>query len=107
MPPSRLTSTHSPMGSGGEQGYAAGDLDDRAGDVAGLVRAQESDRVRDVFRLSESLENRPRPEPVIHWVGLRRGLARLALDDAGGERVRGDVVPPALQRGRLRQPDQR
>src|ERR1700674_2133692 len=105
--PSRLTSTHSPIrqGSGGEERYAAGDLDDGAGDVAGLFRAQEGDRVGDVFRLAEALEHRSLLEALVHRVVFGRRLTGLALDDARRDRIGGDVVAPALEGSGFRQPD--
>src|ERR1700704_1286822 len=48
IPPSLLTSTHSPIASGREQGNAAGDLERDPGYVAGLVGAEEGDRIGDV-----------------------------------------------------------
>src|SRR5438105_7255916 len=103
--PSRFTSRHSPMALGREEGDAARDLERDAGDVAGLVGAEEGDRVGDVGGLPEALEDRPLLEALVDRIRLGRGLARLAADDAGHDRVGGDAVAPALQRGGLGEPD--
>src|ERR1700674_491279 len=106
--PSRLTSTHSPIGGlRSKEGYAACDCDDGSSDVPGLVRAKERDRVRNVIRLAETLEHRPLFEALIHRVVFGRCLAGLALDDACGDRVRRYVVPPTFEGCRFRQPDDR
>src|SRR5437879_2775739 len=104
--PSRLTSTSSPIGLGREERYAAGDLDHSAGDVARFFGAQEGDRVRDVLRLSESLEDGARLESFVHRVVGGCGLAGLGLDDPRRDCVGCDVVPAALERRRLGQADQ-
>src|SRR6202171_4205854 len=108
IPPSRLTSTHSPIrfASGCEQRNAARHLDHRAGDIARLVRAEERDRVRDVLGLPEPLEHRAGPEALVQRVGLGSRLARFGFNDPRRDRVGGDVVPSALERGCLRQPDE-
>src|SRR5712692_5490114 len=90
-----------------EEGNAARDLDHGASDITRLIRAEEGDRVCDVLWLPESLEDGPRPEPVVHGVRLRGRLARLALDDARRDRVGGDVVATTFERGRLGEADQR
>src|SRR5229473_8422037 len=64
--PSRLISTSSPTALCREQRDAAGDLDHRPGDVPGLFRAKERDRVGDVLRLAEALEHRALLEPLVH-----------------------------------------
>src|SRR5579864_116695 len=104
--PSRLMSMHSPISSGREQRDAAGDFDHRAGDVTGLFRAEERDGVGDIFRLAETLEDRPCFEPRVHRVGRFGCRARLGHDDAGSDRVRRDVVAPAFQGRRLGKSDQ-
>src|SRR5919108_4697555 len=81
--PSRSTSTLSPTCLGGEQRDAARHLDHRAGDVAGLLRAQKGDRVGDVLRLPESLEDGPCLEALVHRIVRGRRLPGLRSDDAG------------------------
>src|SRR5713226_8554886 len=97
-----------------EEGNAARDLDHGASDITRLIRAEEGDRVCDVLWLPESLEDGPRPEPVVHGVRLRGRLARLALDDARRalaaprrDRVGGDVAAAACERGLLGEAEHR
>src|SRR2546430_6183440 len=104
--PSRVTSTSSLIASGREERDATGDLDHRPGDVPRLLGAQERDRVRDVVGLAESLEDRAGLEALVHRAVRSRGLACLGFDDAGRDRVGGDVVAPSLERRRPGQPDQ-
>src|SRR5438876_1032186 len=104
--PSRLTSTHSPIGLSSEEWNAACDLDHSARDVSRLLGAQEGDRVCDVHGLAEALEHGALLEALVHGVVLRRCLAGLALDDAGCYRVGCDVVAPSLERRRSREPDE-
>src|SRR5712691_447316 len=105
--PSRLISISSLIALCREQRNAARHLDYRAGDVAGLVRAEERDRVRDVLRLPESLEHRARLETLVQRVVRRCRFACFRFDDPRRDRVGGDVVPAAFERGGLRKADQR
>src|SRR5258708_5076277 len=108
--PSRLTSTHSPifvfLRSGGEQGDAAGDLDDRARDVPRLVRAEERDGVGNVLGLPKPFEHSPGLESLVQGIRLGRGFARFGFDDPGRDRVGRDVVPPAFECSRLGEADE-
>src|SRR5712691_9193578 len=70
--PSRLTSTHSPIGLGGEEWYAAGNLDHCAGDVARLLGTKKGDGVGDVHRLAEALEHCALLEALVHGIVLCR-----------------------------------
>src|SRR5437588_11656768 len=99
-PPSRTTSTNSPMAPAlrGEERDPARHLDRGAGDVASLLAAEERDRARDVGRLAEALEDGPVLERLVHRVGPRRGATGLREDDPRHHRVGGDAVAASLQR---------
>src|SRR5688572_11450942 len=75
----------------------AGDVEQRAGDVGGLVRGQPEDGARDLLGFSRSLQGRGGADPV----DARRVAAHgvdLGADHAGAHRVDADALRPDFLR---------
>src|SRR2546425_809876 len=74
-----------------------------AGDVAGLIRGQERDGVRDVLDRAEPPERDLLEEIVLDLLGERIG--EIGGYESGGDRVRRDVPARHFARDGLREPD--
>src|ERR1700693_195763 len=103
--PSRLMSTHSPisrtLGLEGEERDAARHLERGSRYVPRLVRAQESNRVRNVLRFARTLEHCAFHDPLVH-VGVAH-VESLGTDNARPYRIGSDVVAPAFKSCCLRE----
>src|SRR3989449_3062739 len=83
--------------------HSSVDDEDLTGDVAGLVRGQEGDRVRDVLDRAESPERDLLEEVVFDLLGKRIG--EIGRDEPGSHGVGRDVSAGHFARDRLGEPD--
>src|SRR3954470_8136190 len=80
--------------------HAAGDVQLRAGDVAGLPRGQERHRLRDLLGLAEAVQRDLLQQRGL--LGLGQDIGHVGLDEARGDAVDGDVAAAELARQRPR-----
>src|SRR5258708_20914820 len=81
---------------GGSEGRAAGDLDDRAIDVAGLVGSKEGVGIGDLFRLRQAPQ-RHAIDHGLHYL-LRDGFQDRCFDETPADRVGPAALAPPFPR---------
>src|SRR2546430_3031431 len=83
--------------------HSSVDDEDLTGDVAGLVRGQEGDRIRDILDRAEPSERNLLEEIVLEL--LRERVGEIGGHESGSHGVRRDVPARHLARDRLGEPN--